>query len=337
MLEQLSSSRMIRFGVFEVDLAAGELRKGGVKIKLRDQPFRVLVALLARSGEVVTREELREKLWRDGTFVDFDRGVNTAVNKIRGALGDSAGRPRFVETLPRRGYRFVAPVEGAASRAASVAQPHRLRRKPFAVALAIGAAFAVGIGVNEWISRSTNPAPMAESQVVKFAVAPGQSIHDPRVSPDGRRIAFVTFEDEGALWIRDLSEETPRRVADSEGARRPFWSPDSRFVAFGSGDSLKRLRVSGDGLPTEICKVPTGTYRGGAWRPDGEEIVFPGNLELYRVRASGGEPELLETVDWRWGSGLRDVPQCRTSGNWSGAISGRGRAIEPCSVVFQPL
>ena len=111
------SSRLISFGVFEVDLAAGELRKSGVKIKLQDQPFRVLAALLARPGEVVTREELREKLWRDGTFVDFDRGVNTAVNKIREALGDSASHPRFVETLPRRGYRFVGPVEGVRQRA----------------------------------------------------------------------------------------------------------------------------------------------------------------------------------------------------------------------------
>ena len=110
------SSRLISFGVFEVDLAAGELRKGGVKIKLQDQPFRVLAALLARPGEVVTREELREKLWRDGTFVDFDRGVNTAINKIREALGDSADTPRFAETLPRRGYRFVGPVEGAGQR-----------------------------------------------------------------------------------------------------------------------------------------------------------------------------------------------------------------------------
>ena len=106
-----SSQRIIRFGVFEADLAAGELRKNGLKIKLRGQPFEVLAILLERPGEVVTREELQKRLWPDGTFVDFDHSLNTAINKIREALSDSAENPRFVETLSRRGYRFIAPVE----------------------------------------------------------------------------------------------------------------------------------------------------------------------------------------------------------------------------------
>lgn len=110
-----SSPRLVRFGVFEVNFDSGELRKNGARIRLQEQPFQVLAALLERGGQVVTREELREKIWPADTFVDFDHSLNTAVNKIREALGDSASSPRFVETLARRGYRFIAPVNGAAA------------------------------------------------------------------------------------------------------------------------------------------------------------------------------------------------------------------------------
>ncbi len=105
------STRLVRFGVFEVDLHSGELRKRGVRLKLQGQPYLFLVTLLKRHGELVTREEIRSTLWPDGTFTDFDHGVGTALNKLRDVLNDSATNPRFVETLPRRGYRFIAPVE----------------------------------------------------------------------------------------------------------------------------------------------------------------------------------------------------------------------------------
>ena len=110
-----SEARLLRFGVFEVDLAAGELRKNGARIRLQEQPFQVLAALLENAGQVVTRDDLRPKIWPADTFVDFDHSLNTAVNKIREALGDSASSPRFVETLARRGYRFIAPVDSAAA------------------------------------------------------------------------------------------------------------------------------------------------------------------------------------------------------------------------------
>jgi DNA-binding winged helix-turn-helix (wHTH) protein len=102
MAETQSSSRVVRFGAFEADLRSGELRKDGVRLKFSGQPFQVLAILLERPGEVVTREELQKRLWPD-TFVDFERNLNTAINKIREVLGDSAESPRFVETLPRRG------------------------------------------------------------------------------------------------------------------------------------------------------------------------------------------------------------------------------------------
>src|SRR6202043_3606612 len=100
-----------RFGVFEVDLWAAELRKRGVRIKLQEQPFRILSLLLEHPGEVVSREELRKKLWHAHTFVDFDRSLNKAMTKLRCALADSAESPRYVETIPRHGYRFLAPVQ----------------------------------------------------------------------------------------------------------------------------------------------------------------------------------------------------------------------------------
>jgi DNA-binding winged helix-turn-helix (wHTH) protein len=113
MAPETQVSTILRFGMFEVDLRAGEVRKQGARIKLQEQPFQVLKILLQRPGEVVTREELRSAIWQSDTFVDFDNGLNTAINKLREALGDSADSPRFIETLPRRGYRFIAPVDGA--------------------------------------------------------------------------------------------------------------------------------------------------------------------------------------------------------------------------------
>ena len=112
--------RVLRFGLFELDLTAGELRKNGSKLRLQEQPLQVLTLLLQRAGDVVTREDLRQKLWPSDTFVDFDHSLNTAVNKLRDTLGDSASSPRYIETLARRGYRFIAPVKLEES---PVAQP----------------------------------------------------------------------------------------------------------------------------------------------------------------------------------------------------------------------
>src|SRR5580698_8727263 len=107
--------RMIRFGVFELDLRSGELQKQGRKIRLEGQPVQVLMCLLENPGELVTREELHRKLWPADTFVNFEHGLNAAVKRLRQALNDSAGNPRFVETLPRRGYRFIAPIQTVAA------------------------------------------------------------------------------------------------------------------------------------------------------------------------------------------------------------------------------
>jgi len=113
MAPQIQASRVLQFAAFEIDLRTGVLRKSGARIKLQEQPFQILAMLLERPGDVLTREELREKLWSADTFVDFDNGLNTAIKKLRDTLGDSADSPRFIETLPKRGYRFIYPVNGA--------------------------------------------------------------------------------------------------------------------------------------------------------------------------------------------------------------------------------
>src|SRR5437763_4367191 len=114
-----------RFGTFEVDVRSGELRRQGLRIKLQEQPFHVLTVLLQRPGEVVTREELRSQIWPQDTFVDFDNSLNTAINKLRESLGDSADNPRFIETLPRRGYRFLLPISADGLKKPATIAPSR--------------------------------------------------------------------------------------------------------------------------------------------------------------------------------------------------------------------
>ncbi|HEU5411725.1 MAG TPA: winged helix-turn-helix domain-containing protein [Candidatus Acidoferrales bacterium] len=136
MAESKSATRVFRFGIFEIDEATGELRKDGrLQPRLREQPARILVMLLERPRELVRREELRERLWSADTFVDFDHGLNAAINQLRVALGDDPANPRFVQTLPRKGYRFIAPVEisSASASLGSEAKPLEVGATPAVV------------------------------------------------------------------------------------------------------------------------------------------------------------------------------------------------------------
>src|SRR5713101_398743 len=149
---EVRSRSILRFGVFEVDVRAGEVRKQGMRIKLQEQPFHVLTVLLQRPGEVVTREELRSQNWPADTFVDFDNSLNTAINKLREALGDSADSPRFIETLPRRGYRFITPVtavdgttSGTATGVNAVAPPRTRKMIVTVVVVVLAAGIAGGL------------------------------------------------------------------------------------------------------------------------------------------------------------------------------------------------
>jgi TolB-like protein/DNA-binding winged helix-turn-helix (wHTH) protein len=178
------SPKAIRFGAFEIDMQAGELRKSGVKLKLQDQPFQVLITLLDKPGRVVTREELRKKLWDSDTFVDFEHSLGTAINKIREALGDSADNPRFIETLPRRGYRFlgsVEPVERPGAVPTIPPSPTRLRI-PWALtsglALTLISALLIGLNVDKLRTRIF--AKSRSLEIRSIAVLPLQNLsNDP--------------------------------------------------------------------------------------------------------------------------------------------------------------
>jgi len=172
MAPQVQASRVLQFGAFEVDLRTGTLRKGGSRIKLQEQPFQVLTMLLERPGDMVTREELRQKLWPADTFVDFDNGLNTAIKKLRDTLGDSADSPRFIETLPKRGYRFIYPVNGARAPAEMQALRMAWWRQPwlagllaFAALLAVTVVANVG-GLRDRITGRTGVGPIASVAVL---------------------------------------------------------------------------------------------------------------------------------------------------------------------------
>src|SRR5579859_2218406 len=157
-----NGARTVHFGTFEVDLHAGELRRNGSKVKLQEQPFQVLTLLLERPGSVVTREELQKRLWAADTFVDFDHSLNAAIRRLRDELGDSAENPRFVETVARRGYRFVAPVNGesatlpAQTPARIFAEPRHRKILWAALILAIGVAAARSSRTGRAVRFSSN-------------------------------------------------------------------------------------------------------------------------------------------------------------------------------------
>ena len=155
MSETLADSpRLVRFGVYELDLHSGELRKSGSLLALQQQPLQLLSVLLERPGELVTREDLRKRLWPDDTFVDFEHGLNAAVKRLRDTLGDSADSPRFVETVPRRGYRFIAPTNLPHSSVAHTMQAAG-RWGAGWVWMMVGAAVAVAIALGSLGSPKT--------------------------------------------------------------------------------------------------------------------------------------------------------------------------------------
>jgi DNA-binding winged helix-turn-helix (wHTH) protein/predicted Zn-dependent protease len=175
------SRSILRFGVFEVDVRAGEVRKQGVRIKLQEQPFHVLTVLLQRPGEVVTREELRSENWSADTFVDFDNSLNTAINKLREALGDSADNPRFIETLPRRGYRFVAPVTGVdgTTRGTAAGVAARPRSRKIVVTAAVVMLVAGTAGGLVWRARQARHLTERDTIVLgDFANSTGDAVFD---------------------------------------------------------------------------------------------------------------------------------------------------------------
>lgn len=312
------SRHTIRFGVFEVDLAAGELRKNGLKLKLQDHPFRALALLLERPGEVISRDELREKLWPADTFIEFDHGLNTAINKIRGALGDSVDTPRFIETLPRRGYRFIFPVARDPALAASLppavssqtaplapAAADRARRSLwYAGTAAVLAVLAAGALYGPRFLGLSAPDREAVLRPVPLTSFVGEE-HGPTFSPDGTQVAFCWDGDKGYydIYVQVIGTANPLPITDDPADDiTPAWSPDGRQIAF--------IRVFSDRQAVYVMPPLGGPQRkvaefsdldtfALAWWPDSKSLLIAARespnetLGLYRLFVDSGKTQRL--------------------------------------------
>lgn len=294
---QLDDKR--RFGVFELDLHGGELRRGGIKVKLQGQPFQVLSLLLERPGEVVTREELRDRLWRADTFVDFDHGLNAAIKRLRNALGDSADNPTFVETVARRGYRFLAPVStvqgnGHGPVSAPQASPLHAQtlvryRRWWVIAIPCSAVLVLLGLLLGYILAPRNPAPL------RVTLLTANPVDDPvraaAISHDGR---YLAFSDNNGFYLRqiDTAETHPVKLPEGMLATSISWFPDSTHLIVTltplRGDpSLWELSALG-GEPRKLLDDGFGP----AVSPDGKSIAFIGGKDMRQriwVAGIGGE------------------------------------------------
>ena len=297
MTQQGHSPKIIRFGVFEVDLTAAELRKQGLRLRLQEQPFQVLAALLENPGEVISREDLIRRLWPDGMVVDFDRGLNAAVTRLRQVLSDSAETPRYVETVARRGYRFIAPVE-TAGEVASGPLPVAKRRLWIWPVVAISA--VIGIGSTLWFVRGGNTRAVDGAfHVTPLTTEPGFE-GTPSFSPDGSQIAFEWDQGTGQphIFIKVTGTGDPVRLTSaSEAEYGPAWSRDGRQIAFlrkvdSSNMGIFVIPALG-GVEHKVAElvVPFWALRSQLrrmdWMPDNQHLILSG------AERPGGDERLL--------------------------------------------
>ena len=334
-----SARRAVRFGVFEVDFQSGELRKQGVRIRLQEQPFQVLTALLERPGELVTREELVRRLWADGTVVDFDRGLNAAVTRLRQALCDSAEAPRYVETVARRGYRWVAHVEPVGERAVPVPVPvspvgeHSAgRRSPRVIALCAGIIVLAAVW---WFNRAR-----VDSPGMRFTVSPlttGVGVErNPSFSPDGSQIVYEWLRDDRQrhLYVKVIGPGNPIPLTSGAGAEYgPAWSPDGRLIAF-----LRQLNETTvgiyvvppiGGVERKVAESPSPRYvvlrrfHGRlAWTHDSRHLIVS-----VPERIGAGEGLLLVGIESEEKKWLTQGTQDASSGDREPSVSPDGLMV----------
>src|SRR5215469_11677590 len=286
MPDTCSPAAKVRFDSFEFDFLVGELRHEGKRLKLQDQPSRVLFQLLQRPGEVVTREELRQELWPVDTYVDFDHGLNSAVARLRETLGDSADKPRFVETISKRGYRFIGqiqrdelkltePVPIAATAAKySIKIPLSMR---FWAAVVFMAASSCAAAI--WAMYR----PDADKQLTKIEVVPLVGLRGfqatPALSPDGNLVAFRQSDSShnAGIYVAVVGGDKPIRLSSNPGDCCPAWSPDGREIAFSRYKDrlLSIITVPAlGGTEHRLYQGPDSMGGGISWSPDGNLLAF---------------------------------------------------------------
>ncbi len=301
--------KSLRFGLFELDLAARELRKAGVRIKLQDQPFQILALLLERPGEVVTREDLQKRLWPEDTFVDFDLSLNSAIKKLRQTLGDDSENPRFVETLYRRGYRFIAPVSGHVSPeivavpaptlrglepVKATAEPRRemfWRTFPWLLLTLLIAVIAL---LYLW-----RPVPL--SQVIGYTQLTHDDLPKCCIVTDGERLYFQTMKNDQFVVGQVSSNGGETSVLDT-----PFRNVGIGDIAW-DGSALLIASFEGTSKESSVwtMPLPSGSPRrlgdtaahSGTWSPDQNELVFAKGSDLYVTNTKESQPRKLVTVD----------------------------------------
>jgi Tol biopolymer transport system component/DNA-binding winged helix-turn-helix (wHTH) protein len=257
-----------RFGTFEVNFQTGELRQRGQKVKLQEQPLQVLAALLERPGEVVPREELRSKLWPEDTFVDFDHSLNAAIKRLRDALGESADAPVFIETLARRGYRFIAPVNGSLGIPRQGKSSFFLRHRITIVCLS-----PIVIAVLAWAAWRL---PSRRTEVIERRLTSNSSensVSSAAISPDGKYLAYA---DNTGIYLKQIrkAEAHPVPLPPNFLARVDDWFPDGSHLLVSREEqpgkaSLWSISIFG-GSPRLLADDASG----GSVSPDGSRIAF---------------------------------------------------------------
>ena len=294
----------IQFGVFTVDVEAAELLKHGIRVRLQERPFQLLVTLLEKPGEVVTREELRERLWPDGTFVDFDHSISSAVNKLRNALNDSATQPRYVETVGRRGYRFLYPVS-AAGAAAAVRRPEPRRSRRLLVLLAIGLIVSAVTGISTLGRFTRRPAVADPATVRSIAVLPLRNL-----SSD----AAEEYFSEG------LTDELITRLAALEGLR-----VISRTSAMRYKDSRKALPVIARELRVDAIVEGSVLRAGGRVRITAQLVEAASDRHLWAQSYERDDQDVLELQN----EVARDIAESIRRKVRAAASPARARARHP--------
>lgn len=305
MHDEKRARQTLSFGPFEWDPARAVLRRDGVRLKLSGQPLEVLTILLEKADRLVTREDLHRRLWGQNTFVDFEQGLNTAIARLRHALGDSAERPHFIETVPGRGYRFIAPVSHGGFEAPTAPPAPRVRidRRTW---LAGGVGLAIGAAAAYLATPSRRPAE-GPAGARRFVVsgAPGpvlelsSGFQDLAISPDGSHIVYRTSADGAARFYTRPLDRLEGRFLPEADVYNPFFSPDGREVGYYKFIDRVLLRASVLGGPASRIADVASFVAGACWCAD-DTIVF-GTLDaaegLLRVSATGGRVETLTTPE----------------------------------------